>query len=212
MQGSSLVNLWKWKCTYCVSDRPRTPEVVIHAPMEKKGLQTKPTPSASVPIQPTAQKPSFQPPAQPTRNPPQPAAPPPQPRVGPPGGGGPAQPPPPQNNVMQPPRSSTTKPPLGPQLMRPGPAGAAPPSTTNCDISNTTDNTAMFQMPNHQPLRSQQPQTRGRSPGMQPQQAMFQVTSPVQSQSQGYQTSQNPRMIGRLGFNHFLDSPSFNFC
>ena len=206
-----------------ISDRPRTPEVVIHAPMEKKGLQTKPTPSASVPIQPTAQKPSFQPPAQPTRNPPQPAAPPPQqPRVGgpAPGGGSPAQPPPPQNNVMQPPRSSTTRPPLGPQLMRPGPAGAAPPSTTNCDISNTTDNTAMFQMPNHQPLRPQsqqsqlQPQpsqTRGRSPGMQPQQAMFQVTS-HSVQSQGYQTSQNPRMIGgRLGTIFWIPPYYFNF-
>ena len=181
--------------------------------MAQKGQnQTKPTPS--VPIQPTAQKPSFQPPAQPTRNPPQPAAPPPQPRVGPPGGGiGPAQPPP-QNNVMQPPRSSTTNPPLQSQLMRPGPAASAKaaasggplPSTTNCDISNTTDNTAMFQMPNHQqPLRPQPQQSRGRSPGMmQPQQAMFQVTSHVQSRPQGYQTSQNPKMIGRLGFEQLL--------
>lgn len=195
------------------TDRPRTPEVVIHAPMEKKGLassiQTKP-PNSAAPQQQQQQKPpSFQPPAQPTtRNPaqplpaPAPAPPPPNASRAPPSG--PALPS--QNNVMQP-RSSTMNP---PRMMNQAGANSAmggaatSPSITNCDISNTTDNTAMFQMPNHhqQPPMSRQPpqqptvQPRGRSREHVAQPPMFQVTSTT---SKGQANSQASRPRGRLG-------------
>ena len=185
------------------TDRPRTPEVVIHAPMEKKGLassiQTKPPNSAAPP--PQQKPPSFQSPAQPpTRNPPAPAAPAPQPRAPPSG-----PPLPSQNNVMQPRSSTMMNPPsrmnqAGPNSAMGG--AATSPSITNCDISNTTDNTAMFQMPNHQPPLSRppqppQPQPRGRSREPQPlaHQPMFQVTS-----NKGQLPARPPRLQqGRLG-------------
>ena len=199
------------------TDRPRTPEVVIHAPMEKKGLassiQTKP-PNSAAPQQQQQKPPSFQPPAQPTtRNPaqplpaPAPAPPPPNASRAPPSG--PALPS--QNNVMQP-RSSTMNP---PRMMNQAGANSAmggaatSPSITNCDISNTTDNTAMFQMPNHhqQPPMSRQPpqqptvQPRGRSREHVAQPPMFQVTSTTSKGQANSQISSNQasRPRGRLG-------------
>ena len=186
------------------TDRPRTPEVVIHAPMEKKGLassiQTKPPNSAAPP--PQQKPPSFQPPAQPpTRNPPAPAAPAPQPPRAPPSG----PPLPSQNNVMQPRSSTMMNPPsrmnqAGPNSAMGG--AATSPSITNCDISNTTDNTAMFQMPNHQSRQQpQQPPTvqpRGRSrEPLAPQPPMFQVTSTTSKGQANYSQASRPR--GRLG-------------
>ena len=192
------------------TDRPRTPEVVIHAPMEKKGLassiQTKP-PNSAAPQQ-QQKPPSFQPPAQPTtRNPaqplpaPAPAPPPPNASRAPPSG--PALPS--QNNVMQP-RSSTMNP---PRMMNQAGANSAmggaatSPSITNCDISNTTDNTAMFQMPNHQSRQqppqqppSVQPRGRSREP-LAPQPPMFQVTSTTSKGQANYSQASRPR--GRLG-------------
>lgn len=185
------------------TDRPRTPEVVIHAPMEKKGLassiQTKPPNSAAPPQQ---KPPSFQPPAQPpTRNPPAPAAPAPQPRAPPSG-----PPLPSQNNVMQPRSSTMMNPPsrmnqAGPNSAMGG--AATSPSITNCDISNTTDNTAMFQMPNHQSRQqppqqppSVQPRGRSREP-LAPQPPMFQVTSTTSKGQANYSQASRPR--GRLG-------------
>ena len=178
------------------TDRPRTPEVVIHAPMEKKGASSKP------PMPAPQNPPSFQPPAQPTTRNPQPPAPAPAPPIPPAAAAAAAVRAPPgpslpsQNNVMQPRSASSMNPP--PRVGAPGPS----PSMTNCDISNTTDNTAMFQMPNHQPPLSRlpqppQPQPRGRSREPQPlaHQPMFQVTS-----NKGQLPARPPRLQqGRLG-------------
>jgi len=163
-------------------NRPRTPEVVIHAPMDK---QTKPLPPAKQqPPKPSSAASNTTSPSTPAQ-PPQPAAPSSAQRAAPPPsskpptgvpnfGAGAAQAAPApvasSNNVMQ--RSSVST------MMRSlGSGGSGAPAasmaaatvatpSTKCDISNTTESAMFQQIPNHKPLQplplqiqqSQQPQ------------------------------------------------------
>lgn len=191
----------RWKThIFTLSDRPRTPEVVIQPPASVPPALSKSNVVSSSSVQPPKPSPNS---AQIQQPPPRPS----------PSGLASANPPPSQNmssnlnsnNVMQRPSVSSmmrsaapgTGPAAAPQPPNAAAANmAAMPNKTNCDISNTTDN-AMLQnrstMPNHQPnlapnqqppppqqrLMAQQPQMqppqmRGPSPNMrQPMQSGF---------------------------------------
>lgn len=199
------------------SNRPRTPEVVIHAPMEKlkstNATQNNAKPSPAAP--PTASAASA------TRGPAQPVAPPvtaaaaaaaaqpalsqlraqmtAAPAVKPSGPSGTplppsAQPPPaaaPSSNVMQPRRS------MGQPQQPPSLASGGQPST-NCDISNTTESNshAMFQqIPNHRPMQQQQPQSQPQAP----MQAQPRGRSSAVMQQSIYQDSTNVNPVQQQG-------------
>merc|ERR1719367_1118660 len=92
---------------------------------------------------------------------------------------------------------------------------ATSPSITNCDISNTTDNTAMFQMPNHQSRQqpqqppSVQPRGRSREP-LAPQPPMFQDAnnvrrSPMASARAPAQAGGGGGAVGGYNFQRIMD-------